>query len=171
MTLTKLAQLANVSVSTVSKALSDSHEISEPTKNMIIEIAKKHGCFEKYYKPKYQKKVICVICPEILGVHYTQMANNIEKKIASLGGTTILGVSNFSEKTQNDLIEYYTKFLNADGIIVIEPQGRIKNDTQTPIVEIGIESEAVDTDCVRMDISNAIQEVLCCDQHPYPDRR
>ena len=162
MTLTKLAQLANVSVSTVSKALSDSREISHATKAMIIEIAKKHGCYEKYCKPKYAKKVICVICPELLGIHYTQMATSIEGEIAALGGTMILGVSNFSEKTQNELIEYYTKFVHADGIIVIEPQGRIKNDTEIPIVEIGLESEANDTDCVRVDIFPAMAEALSC---------
>ena len=47
MNLTKLAQLASVSVSTVSKALSDSREISDDTKEMIIALAKENGCFEK----------------------------------------------------------------------------------------------------------------------------
>ena len=160
MTLTKLAYLANVSVSTVSKALSDSHEISDATKEMIFKIAKEQGCFEKYYKPKYSKKAIAVICPEILGIHYTQMATSIENEIAVHGGTMILGVSNFSHKTQNELIEYYTKFIHVDGIIVIEPQGAIKNETDTPIVEIGLESETKDADCVRVDIFPAMIEAL-----------
>lgn len=160
MTLSKLAQLANVSVSTVSKALSDSGEISDTTKSMIIQIAKENGCYEKYYKPKYPKKVICVICPELLGIHYTQMATAMESEIASHNGTMVLGVSNFSEKTQNDLIEYYTKFVHADGIIVIEPQGKIKNDTDIPIVETGLETYINDTDCVRADIFPAMTEAL-----------
>ena len=53
MNLSKLAQLANVSVSTVSKAFSDSKEISEQTKELIFSVAKDNGCFDKYYKPKY----------------------------------------------------------------------------------------------------------------------
>lgn len=160
MTLTKLAQLANVSVSTVSKALSDSHEISDATKEMIIKIAKEQGCFEKYYKPKYNKKTIAVICPEILGNHYTQMATNIESEITVHGGTMILGVSNFSPKNQNELIEYYTKFIHVDGIIVIEPQGSIKNDTEIPIVQIGLAHDTKETDCVRVDIAPAMNEAL-----------
>ena len=160
MALTKLASLANVSVSTVSKALSDSHEISAATKEMIIKIAKEQGCFEKYYKPKYNKKAIAVICPEILGLHYNEMATNIGNEIDSHGGTMILGVNNFSHKTQNELIEYYTKFIHVDGIIVIEPQGSIKNDTQVPIVQIGLETEAKDADCVRVDIAPAMLEAL-----------
>jgi hypothetical protein len=47
--LEKLAQLANVSIGTVSKAFSGSKEISEKTKNRIFTLAKKHDCFEKYY--------------------------------------------------------------------------------------------------------------------------
>ena len=160
MTLSKLAQIANVSVSTVSKALSDSPEISQKTRDTIINLAKEMGCFEKYYKPKYQKKVIAVICPEILGLHYTQMATSIESEISAHGGTMILGVSNFSHKTQTELIEYYTKFVGVDGIIIIESQGSIKNDTNTPIVQIGLETEAKNTDCVRVDIFPAMIEAL-----------
>ena len=44
MNLSKLAQIANVSVSTVSKAFSDSNEISIQTKEHIFEIAKEYGC-------------------------------------------------------------------------------------------------------------------------------
>ena len=50
MTLMKLAQLAGVSVGTVSKAFSDSKEVGEATRSRIFALAKEHGCFEKYYK-------------------------------------------------------------------------------------------------------------------------
>ena len=66
MNLAKLAQLANVSVSTVSKAFSDSPEISGQTREIIFNVAKEHGCFDKYYKPVYSKKVIAVIFLTIL---------------------------------------------------------------------------------------------------------
>ena len=60
MTLKDLAVLANVSVSTVSKAFADSGEISEAKRNEIFSLARKHGCFDKYYKGK--SKVIEEIC-------------------------------------------------------------------------------------------------------------
>ena len=50
MTLKRIAELAEVSVATVSKAFSGSHEIGEDTKKRIFEIAKQEGCFEKYDK-------------------------------------------------------------------------------------------------------------------------
>ena len=45
-TLKELAKLLNISVSTVSKALNDSHEISENTKRRVNELAEKLN-----YKP------------------------------------------------------------------------------------------------------------------------
>ncbi|MCB0400193.1 MAG: LacI family DNA-binding transcriptional regulator, partial [Winogradskyella sp.] len=45
-TLKELAKLLNISVSTVSKALNDSHEISENTKRRVNELADKLN-----YKP------------------------------------------------------------------------------------------------------------------------
>lgn len=73
MTLEKLAKLAGVSISTVSKVFYDSDEISTETKEKVLQLAKEHNCYEKYYKPRYTRRVIAVICPELLGVHYSQM--------------------------------------------------------------------------------------------------
>lgn len=160
MNLKKLASLANVSVSTASKALSGSSEISESTREMIIALAKEHGCFEKYYKPKYEKKVIALICPEILGIHYGKMATDMEKDISERGDTMLLSVTSFSHKTQSELIEYYAKFCHVDGIIVIEPSGRIKNYPDTPIVRIDFENELRNTDCVKAEISPAMDEAI-----------
>ena len=61
MTLTKLAKLANVSVSTASKAFSMSSEVNEETRKIIFDIAKEHGCFKKYYNANYPKLVIAIV--------------------------------------------------------------------------------------------------------------
>lgn len=160
MNLTKLAQIANVSVSTVSKAFSNSHEISEQTREMIFKVARENNCFDRYYKPKYQKKVIAVICPEMLGIHYSAMATYLENEISASKDTMVLSVNNFSEKKQSELIEYYTKFLGADGIIVIEPIETIKNITDIPIVQIGSENESKNVDCVNVSVNDAMDEAL-----------
>lgn len=160
MNLSKLAQIANVSVSTVSKAFSDSNEISIQTKEHIFEIAKEYGCFDKYYKPKYSKKVISVICPEMLGIHYTQMATFLDNEISRNGGTMVLSVSDFSIEKQDELIDYYTRFSCVDGIIIIEPTGIIKNNTDIPIVQIGLDNESKNVDCVNVDAGEAMNIAL-----------
>ncbi len=160
MNLSKLAQLANVSVSTVSKAFSDSNEISEQTKELIFSVAKENNCFDKYYKPRYSKKVIAVICPEIIGIHYSQMATYLSNEISSHDGTMLISVSDFSKKKQDELIDYYTRFVHADGIIIIEPSDIIKNNTDIPIVQIGSDNDSKNVDCVNVVIDEAMKDAL-----------
>ncbi len=160
MTLAKLAKLAGVSVSTVSKVFSDSNEISARTKETVLELAKKHGCYEKYYKPKYEKRVIAVICPELLGVHYSQMVTYIEEEVEKNGDTLLVSVANFSPKNQSTLLDYYMNFLHADGIIVIEPTEKIKNHTDIPIVQIGMNNESASVHCVDVEIKTALDSAI-----------
>lgn len=160
MNLSKLAQLANVSVSTVSKAFSDSNEISEQTKELIFLVAKENNCFDKYYKPKYNKKVIAVICPEIIGVHYSQMVTYLSNEISQHDGTMLISVSDFSKKKQDELINYYTKFIHADGIIIIEPADVIKNNTDIPIVQIGPDNASKNVDCVNVVVNQAMNDAM-----------
>lgn len=47
MTMTEIAQLAGVSVSTVSKAFSGSADIGEATRNRILDVAKQNDCYSK----------------------------------------------------------------------------------------------------------------------------
>jgi LacI family transcriptional regulator len=91
-TLKQIAKELNVSVSTVSKALNDSPEISDQTKIKIKEYAKL-----KNYKPnviglnlKTENKNNRVIIPNILNF-FRQSFSGIEK-VADEKGTTLLCV-------------------------------------------------------------------------------
>lgn len=159
MNLTKLAKKANVSVSTVSKAFADSKEISAETKEEIYKIAKETGCFEKYYKPKYSKKLIAVICPELQGVHYSQMVTQIEKSVRESGDTIIISFSNFSSENQRELIDYFAKFARVDGIIVIEPVDKIQH-ADIPIVQISLTDEPSDVNTINVDIRKAMDNAI-----------
>lgn len=92
MTLKKIAQVFNVSVSTVSKAINDSHEISQGLKIKIQQYATAH----KYRPNKLalnlrQKKTrtIGVVVPNILNYFFTQVFAGIEK-VANAKGYNIL---------------------------------------------------------------------------------
>lgn len=160
MTLAKIAKMANVAVSTVSKAFSDSPEISDETKALIVKIAKETGCYEKYYKPKYSKKLIAVICPEMLGNQYAQMATFLERRITQRGGTMVLSVSDFSSEKQSELINYYAKFAHADGIILIEPVSKIKVITDVPIIQISLEKDSGDVHAIYADMGDALSKSI-----------
>lgn len=98
-TLKQIAKELNVSVSTVSKALSNSPEISELTKKKIQEFAKL-----KHYKPnnmainlKNQRtKTVGVIVPNILNLFFAKVFSGIEKAANEKGYNVITCISNES---------------------------------------------------------------------------
>jgi len=81
-TLKTLADSLNVSVSTVSKALNDSHEISEATKKIVREQAEKHN-----YRPNAiaqflktgKTNTVGVILPRMSGVFESQILEGVQK--------------------------------------------------------------------------------------------
>ncbi len=96
LTLKKIAQDMNVSISTVSKALRDSHEISVETREKIKDYAKKFN-----YKPnnialslKNQKtKKIGIIIPEIVHHFFATVISGIEKVANEKGYQVIICLS------------------------------------------------------------------------------
>ncbi|RKS25965.1 LacI family transcriptional regulator [Flavobacterium endophyticum] len=102
-TLKQIAKELNVSVSTVSKALSNSPEISEPTKIKIQEFAKL-----KNYKPNNiainlknrSTKTIGVIIPNILNPFFAKVFSGIEKMANEKGYNVITCISNESLKKE-----------------------------------------------------------------------
>ncbi|MEO8533971.1 MAG: LacI family DNA-binding transcriptional regulator [Flavobacterium sp.] len=98
-TLKQIAKELNVSVSTVSKALNDSPEISEQTKIKIKEYAKL-----KNYKPNViglnlknrKTKTIGVIIPNILNSFFAKVFSGIEKVADKKGYNVITCISNES---------------------------------------------------------------------------
>jgi LacI family transcriptional regulator len=98
-TLKQIAKELNVSVSTVSKALSNSPEISEPTKIRVQEFARL-----KNYKPNNlavnlknkRSRTIGVIIPNILNPFFAKVFSGIEKAANEKGYNVITCISNES---------------------------------------------------------------------------
>jgi LacI family transcriptional regulator len=106
-TLKQISKELNVSVSTVSKALNDSPEISEQTKIRIKEYAKL-----KNYKPNIiglnlknrKTKTIGVIIPNILNSFFAKVFSGIERVADQKGYNVIMCISNESlEKEKNTM--------------------------------------------------------------------
>lgn len=135
-TLSKIAQLAHVSVSTASKAFSMSSEVSEQTRNEIFRIAKEYGCFKKFYNAKYPKYVIAVICPEFHGEYYSGMVATLQKSLGEMGCEVCVASTNFSDDTERELLEYYHHYSNVDGIIVIGGKSLISSTYEIPLVSV-----------------------------------
>ena len=159
MTMKELAKLCNVSVSTVSKAFSDTEDISKNTKELIFETAQKYGCYGKFYKHKYPKKIIAIICPELNSSYYSIFVKELQKLIEGNNGICVISSFDFNAKKQAELIEYYASYLKVDGIIVFSLMQNIKKGYETPIVSL---FSSIDNavDSVNIDMKSAINEAI-----------
>ncbi|MBK5208116.1 MAG: LacI family DNA-binding transcriptional regulator [Flavobacteriaceae bacterium] len=119
-TLKKIAKEFGVSISTVSKALKDSHEISEETRGKIKAFADYY-----HYKPnnlalqlRNQKtSVIGVIIPEIVHHFFSTVINGIEKYATEKGYNVMVCLSNESYEKEVSNMGVLTNG-SVDGLIV-----------------------------------------------------
>lgn len=119
-TLKKIAREFGVSISTVSKALKDSHEISEETRGKIKAFADYYN-----YKPnnlalqlRNQKtSVIGVIIPEIVHHFFSTVINGIEKYATEKGYNVMVCLSNESYEKEVSNMSVLTNG-SVDGLIV-----------------------------------------------------
>lgn len=136
LTLTKLAKLANVSVSTASKAFSMSSEVNEQTRDEIFRIAKEHGCFKKFYNAKYPRFVVALVCPELRGRYYSRMVARLQELFADADCEVCVASTRFSLENKKELLNYYHDYSNVDGILTIDGGDVIDRKYEIPIVAL-----------------------------------
>ena len=153
-TLSRIAKEAHVSVSTASKAFSGSPEVNEETRELVFEVAKKYGCFKKFYKAKYSKFVVAIICPEFSSIHYTNCISQLSHYLEKANCEICVAESGFSEKREMELLDYYYKHAVVDAIIVIEPSSWIRGYHEIPVLLMGPSNK--DNDCAN----------VFCDEEP-----
>jgi len=139
MTLTQLAKLAHVSVSTASKAFSMSPEVNEQTRDMIFALAKKHGCFKRYYNAAYPKLVVAVILQNFHS--NSALLSALQTRLAEYDCEFCVACSRFSEERELELINYYENHAKVDGIILISPYCTVPESVETPIAVIDAYNE------------------------------
>lgn len=162
-TLKQIAKELHVSVSTVSKALNDSPEISEQTKIKVQEYAKL-----KNYKPNIiglnlknrKTKTIGVIIPNILNSFFAKVFTGIEKVADEKGYNVITCISNESIEKEIHTLDMLSNGTIDGFILSISEEAQklqefshfneIINDG-TPIVMFDRISDQVDCDKVIVD--------------------
>lgn len=159
MTMRELAKLANVSVSAVSKAFHQADDISEETRQHIFAVAKQYGCYGKFFKGKYPKPVIAVVCPELKSNFYSIYVEKLQKIIEDHNAIPLVLSYNFDTDTQAELLEYFSDYLQADGIVVFTLKNILKEAFDTPIVSL-LTSRDKSVDVVAVDIQPAANEAV-----------
>ena len=159
MTMKELAKLANVSLSTVSKAFHDTFDVSTETKEHIFELAKQYGCYEKYYKGKYQKKIIAIICPELESAYYNAYVEKLQKLIKKHDGIALISSYDFETESQEELLDYYISHLKVDGVFVLGMKAPLKKGYDIPVIALLSDSRNI-KDSISVDLASAIQDAL-----------
>lgn len=158
MTLSKLARLANVAVSTASKAFSMSDDINEQTREEIFRVARENGCFKKFFNAKYPKFVVALICPEVDSRHYSELCRYLQQRLQTRGCEICISSSEFSAQTAADRIDYYENYSSVDAMVLID----IKTDLpphETPVISIGGNTVGADV-TIRVDYKTALKNAL-----------
>lgn len=137
--------MANVSYSTVSRAVSGSAKVSESTRETILKI-----CSEKGFRintlarsmVKKRTNVIGVIIPNITNPFYSEIVLHIDRHARRLGYICMICNGMYDDVQIEDLLEFMMS-QQVDGIILASPRDstceRIEKYTsQIPIVYIGV---------------------------------
>ena len=162
-TIKDIAKEFNVSISTVSKALNNSYEISTSTKEKIQKFAK-----ENNYKPNFnalslknrQTKTIGIIIPNMLNYFFAQVFKGIEKVANDRGYKIISCISNESYTKEVETIEMLSNGIIDGFILSLAEETVLKNDfshlqeminNNTPIVMFDRVADGIDCDKVITD--------------------
>ncbi|CAI8227511.1 MAG: HTH-type transcriptional regulator DegA [Formosa sp. Hel1_33_131] len=141
-TLKQLSSILGVSISTISKALNDSHEISDATKKRIVELAKLH-----HYQPNKiavglksgKTNTIAVVIPSVQNSFFARALYGIESFISDTNFNIIVCLTKESHAKE---VETFNMLSNGvvDGFIVAvseETQGLQNYDHFTNVLENG----------------------------------
>jgi LacI family transcriptional regulator len=131
-TIKDIARIAGVSTSTVSRALSNSPELSEQTRQRILEICRQEG----YRVNALARSLICnktnvigLIVPEVTNPFYAELSLGIETHARSLGYNMILCNGQNDPKVTEELFGFLISH-QVDGIILASSAGCRNHDPE-----------------------------------------
>ena len=159
MTYRKIAQLAGVSLSTVSKALSGSSEISEETAERIRRIAEENGVIRAKYRKDRPSTDIAIIVPEIVSVYYSQTVSGVVDELRKYDIEPHIHLCGFEAERYCRIIDSITDGDRIDGIIAITDMvSPLPFDV--PMVRISVKPTRDRSDTIDCDIETGMYEAV-----------
>ena len=119
MTYRKIAELAGVSLSTVSKAMSGSPEISRATAERIRKIAEEHHVVGHRYHKNTADLRVAIVAPEIISVYYSQTITDYVRELEEKNIDAAVYVADFDAEKAIRCIERIVLGGEFDGVIAI----------------------------------------------------
>ncbi|MBQ8310653.1 MAG: LacI family DNA-binding transcriptional regulator [Clostridia bacterium] len=157
----KIAQLAHVSPSTVSKALRGSRDVSPEISEQIRQIALDIGYIKEKSERKLsnlrdKKPLIAIFCPEIISTYYSRITSMLQEEINTLGGESFVCAFHFSHEKFDEMIDSLVVRSGCDGIISLSSY-RGAEATQLPLVYVGSYEKFNQRDCIFCDLDHVME--------------
>lgn len=127
-TIKDVAKRLNVSISSVSRAFNDTHDIKKETKDRILKTAKEMGYYPNPIAQKLtQKKTfnIGIVVPEFINEYYSEVIRGIQDILAVLGYQVLIMQSD--NKPERELKNVKTLVQNMMDGLIICPSVKSKN--------------------------------------------
>lgn len=168
-TIKDIAKILNISISTVSRALRDTHDVNQETKAKILALAK-----ELHYKPnlnatglaKGTNHTIGIILPYINNYYFSTVIAGIQEVVYKNNYNLILFVTNDSAETELNIINNIADS-RVDGLLVSVSSNSDSSDhfqelieRGTPIVFFDRVAENINTSKVMQDDFNGAFEAV-----------
>jgi LacI family transcriptional regulator len=152
----ELASELKLSVSTVSKALSDSHEISEETKQRVLETAARLNYIPNPYASSLRgrkSKNIGVVIPEVADSFFSLALNGIESVAMEKGYHVLICLTHESfENEKNILKEFQGR--RVDGVLISVSRETTHADHIRDLIANGIPLVFFDRDCGEVETAS-----------------
>ena len=137
-TIKEMAEILEVSPSTISKALSNSSEISVRTKKRVRETAELLGYVPNHYARSLKSKTtktIGVVVPNVIDDFFAKVLHGIEKEASKHGYTILVTFSNDQRENEYKNILSLIKH-SVDGILISFSKGIQKSSDYSDIKKL-----------------------------------
>jgi len=154
--LKKLAKELNLAVSTVSRALRDSHEISPKTKERVRALAEKLGFQPNPHASSLRQnksKTIAVVIPEIENNFFSQVINGIESVAPEKGYHVLIYLTHEDYGRERDILQLLRNG-RVDGIMISVSNTTVNMDHIDAWRQAGIPMVLFDRTSEDIDVPN-----------------
>jgi LacI family transcriptional regulator len=136
----QLAQQLNLSISTVSRALNDSYDVSPLTKKRVLELSKKLN-----YQPNphatslriHKSKTIAVVVPEIANNFFALAINGIQTAAREKGYHVMIYVTNENDQIESEALKHLQNG-RVDGLLISVSNKTVSDEHLLRIQEQGL---------------------------------
>jgi len=155
-----LAKELNLSVASVSKALRDSHEISNKTKQKVLALARQMNYVPNPYASSLRKRVsktIAVVLPEVADSFFSQAINGIEAVAQEKGYHVLIYLTHESFAREKAILNEF-KSGRVDGILISVSGETSDSKHIKDVAEEGIPLVFFDRVCEDVDTARIVTD-------------